>query len=260
MAEPRRARRRRGGFSLIEIMVVIAMLSLLAGALAPAAIQQLEQQRRAKTRATLEQLATALVGRPGSDDFGYLGDMGGLPPTLEDLNSAAGKPAYAFGAPGIGYGYAGPYAPTLRPGTANVFVDAWDLPFQFAGAAQVRSAGPDRTFGNADDLVEPAAAPPTTAALVVRVLGLPSGGGPVETLAAPDANVFVSRSNAGSYQEVAMVEPAGGPGPWTSTGLHLGHHGLRVVGTGSWASAGTLRDVATLHRGTTVLSVTLVQP
>ena len=252
--------KRAGGFSLIEIIVAIALLSLLAGAMAPVALQQVTARRIASTRATLDALVEGMVGAPGSDAFGYVGDMGSLPPTLEDLNSAVGKPPYAFGAPGVGFGYAGPYAPRVRAGTSNFFVDAWDVRLQYNGTAQVRSAGPDRNFGNADDLVAPPAPAATTGNLVVRVLGAPNTGDPAQTLAASEADVFVSRANAGNFQEIPLVEPVGGPGPWTLAGLHIGHHGLRAVGTGAYGGAGTVRDFVTVRGGTATVTLTLEQP
>ncbi len=255
------APRRSSGFSLIEIMVVIAVISILAGAMAPIGLQQITAARTKATRSSLRQLSNAMTGDSARGDFGYLGDMGGLPATLEDLNSAAGKPAYQIAPPGIGFGYNGPYVATLRLGTAGRFVDAWDMPFSFnRGGAQVTSLGPDRVLGNADDLSWPPAPLAIRGTLLVRVLGVPNTGDPASPLANADADVFVSLSNDGRLQEVRMVDPASGPGPWSVANLAFGHHGVRVVGRGGYAGAAQVRDVVSTRSGTAVITLTLAQP
>lgn len=251
----------RDGFSLIEVIAVMAIMSLMVGALAPMTLQQLTRERVESTRAGMTKLFAAMSGDADRLDFGYVGDMGALPPTLEDVNSAAGKPAYAIDLNDrVGYGYNGPYAYDIVPAAGNRFVDAWNVPLRYlAGVAQITSAGPDRIFGNADDLVVPINSPAVQGDLVIRILGLPNSGDPAVALSSAEAVVWVAASLSGSRQETQLVGPAG-PGPWLATGLHLGHHALRAQGTGTYLGAAQLRDVVRIGRGTTLATMTLVQP
>jgi general secretion pathway protein G len=251
-----RARATRG-FSLIEVLVAIALISLVAGALAPLGIRSLRASQLDKTRARMDTLLAAIAGDPARGDFGYLGDMGSLPASLADLNDGTGKPAFAVNAiDGVGYGWAGPYAPTIAPAGAAI-VDAWSVAVQYNGAAaQLRSAGPDHQFASADDLVRPFAPLGTTGNLVVTVFGVPNTGDPAEQLDATRVDVFVASSVAGVRGEQLM----GGAGPFTANGLHLGLHGLRATGTGSYAGAAVVRDVVSVKRGSTHRTLVLEQP
>jgi len=252
-----RSEGRRAGFTLVEILIAVALVSLLAGALAPLAARQLQAGRRQATRERMDTLVRAMVGDERSDTFGYLGEMGGLPPTLADLNDPAGKPAYTVDPnDGVGYGYNGPYAPSASAPTDPV-VDAWGLAYQYDPArAQIVSSGPDRILGNADDLTRPANPVPTTGNVVVTVMGLPRSGGPAEQLDASRASVVVAFSRNGVRNERMLT----GAGPFVANGLHLGLHGLRATGSGSYAGAAPVRDVVRIRRGTTAATLVLVEP
>lgn len=246
------------GFSLLEVIVAIAIVSLMAGALAPLAVQQLDSARRAATLRHLEGVARGLIGEPEIGSFGYIGDMGGLPPTLPDLNDPTGKPAYLVDAnDGIGYGYAGPYAPNAAPAGA-AFLDAWGTPYQYApGAAQVTSAGVDRVFGTADDLRRPLEAPPTTGSVLVTVLGLPNTGPPTPTLPPAEFRAWIASSVAGARSE-PEVFPSGNP--FAVTNLHAGLHGVRVRGDGGAFDAVESRRVVSIRRGQVAVTIVLEQP
>lgn len=246
------------GFSLLEILVALALLSLLAGAAAPFAAQQIQSHRLRTTQERMRRVITGMVGDPEAGDHGYLGDLGELPPTLDDLNTRGSKPLYAIDPnDGVGAGYNGPYVPQAGPAGVP-FSDAWGTAFQYAGVAQLTSAGGDRTFGTADDLVYPDAAPVTTGNLTVSVTGVPNDGGADCLLGEDEADVFVASSSSGTRSENQIPGPTGTGGPFGGTGLHNGLHGVRVVGQGVWAGS-TLRDVVEIRRGTAQLRVTLIQ-
>lgn len=248
------------GFTLIEIMVVLILVSLLAGAVAPLAAGQIRGQRIRATHDRMERVIAGMLGHPTLGGHGYLGDFGVLPPDLDDLNDATDQPAYAVDPnDGIGAGYNGPYVPQVGgPGVA--FVDAWGTPFAYrASAAQLTSFGADRRAGTADDLVYPEAPPLTTGNVSVSIVGVPNDDGPSCVLGDADADVSLSFSRRGDRRDVALAGPVGAGGPFTTTDLHKGYHGLRVAGRAGFAGA-VVRDVLEVRGGNTQMRVTLIQP
>jgi|GEM_PF-1305840 len=149
------------GFTLIEIIVAMAILSILAGAMVPMMYRVWESNENALTRARMADLKTAIAGDPNlyqqgiRSHYGFIGDVGDLPTHLDDLLVNSG--AWA--------GWNGPY---LGGGfdSATFNRDAWGraivyaipaAPLFVAGeevAATLRSAGIDGNFGTADDIDE----------------------------------------------------------------------------------------------------------
>ena len=111
------------GLSLIEVIIILAVLATLIALLVPSTVQQLTAARRDSTLDEMEALQRALIGDPDliaqgvRTDFGYLGDMGNLPADLDDLVVQGAQPAFGFDSTmKIGAGWKGPYF-TLRPGS-----------------------------------------------------------------------------------------------------------------------------------------------
>ena len=73
------------GFTLLEILVVIAILGLLIGLVAPAALRQLSGARNS--------LAKQSIGRIGDVMELYKLDIGGFPSTDQGLQALAVRPA-----------------------------------------------------------------------------------------------------------------------------------------------------------------------
>ncbi|MEM7410908.1 MAG: prepilin-type N-terminal cleavage/methylation domain-containing protein [Myxococcota bacterium] len=252
--------RRVLGFSLLEMLVALVLLSVLAGATAPLALTHIRNQRLRTTLDRMTRVVVGMAGDPQRASHGYLGDMGALPAVLDDLNARGAAPFYAIDPnDGVGAGYNGPYV--VQAGAAGAeFVDAWGTGFGYvAGTAQVTSAGPDRQFGTADDLAMPGDAPVTSGSVTVNLTGVPNDGSPECVLGEDDANVFVSRSVAGTRNELQIAGPVGSGGPFVGTGLHNGLHGLRVTGQGDFAGA-SVRDVIEVRSGAVQRRVTLIQP
>lgn len=122
----RPAARAQRGFSLIEILIVVALIALIAGMVAN---QVFGGQDRAKVKMAQAQV-TALAGKISS----FESDVGSLPQRLEDLLTA----------PGGVKGWLGPYS---KEGELK---DPWNTPFEYRASGRsftVTSFGADRQSG-----------------------------------------------------------------------------------------------------------------
>jgi len=133
--------RSRSGFSLIEIIVAVAIMTLIAGVAVPVVAKVIEREARVSTRGELDFLAGAALE--------YVRDTGVLPTQAADLGTD----------PGVA-GWSGPYVGSLGLDTKSGLnaheVDGWSRAYRFRIAGSVLtidSAGPDAVFGNGDDLL-----------------------------------------------------------------------------------------------------------
>jgi len=168
-------RRCTDGFSLIEAVVVIAIMAILAGAAAPLLVKAVDQQRITTTQANLQIAWQAMFGTPGSRvqnmraDFGF--DPGGLADLGMMLNANAppGPNPLAYGQHGaipFNYGWNGPYwngSVATNAAGWSVPVDGWGRPIQLLHVAgstawQMVSFGQDGVPGNPDNLYYPSQA------------------------------------------------------------------------------------------------------
>jgi general secretion pathway protein G len=120
------------GFTLLEILVVIAILGLLIGLVAPAALRQLGSARVSVAHQSIERLGSVL-------DL-YKLDVGSYPTTEQGLEALVAKPTDAPG-------WNGPYLKT-----AKVQLDPWNHPYSYRNPSprtghdyDLCSAGPNGT-------------------------------------------------------------------------------------------------------------------
>lgn len=133
---------RQAGFSLLELVVVLAIMSTLAGIALPVATRGLAAARYDETEAELVELDGALQA--------YFHDTWRFPPRFDDLTTNGS---------GIS-GWAGPY---MLPGLGNVHAedslstDAWgrayDIKAVGASRLEIRSRGADGKRSTADDVL-----------------------------------------------------------------------------------------------------------
>ena len=122
------------GFTLLEILVVIAILGLLIGLVAPAALRQLGGAKVSVAKQSIERLGSVL-------DL-YKLDVGSYPTTEQGLQALVAKPANVAD-------WNGPYLKT-----ASVPADPWGRPYLYKSPGdhapyEITSYGPSGEPGGA---------------------------------------------------------------------------------------------------------------
>lgn len=133
--------RTRAGFTLLEIIVVVTVLSILAGVAVPVARKAISNAARKATREELDVLANAAIE--------YCRDTNNIPLAIVDLERDPNRTDSK--------GWAGPYvegALAASPTQSGYQVDGWSRAYQAVRNTKftLTSAGDDATFGTSDDL------------------------------------------------------------------------------------------------------------
>lgn len=135
----KRAQRHAGGFTLVELLVVLVVLGLLIGIVGPRAVGYLSGARADTARIQLETFITALEL--------YRLDMGRYPSSDEGLSALVSAPQ------SVAKRWRGPYL-----SKRTVPLDPWDNPYVYrspspdGGPFQLASLGADmREGGEGDD-------------------------------------------------------------------------------------------------------------
>ncbi|MBN2288452.1 MAG: prepilin-type N-terminal cleavage/methylation domain-containing protein, partial [Candidatus Glassbacteria bacterium] len=137
--------KKQKGFSLIEIIVAIAIMAVLAGALVPVMFNQLDQARFTRVMDDLQAIYEASMGKPAENYFGFVGDVGRLPATTTELTDSTG----------MGSTWRGPY---ISLGGSMSLRDVYGSDYVIdQSPIQVRSFGPNKTddSGLVDDMMYP---------------------------------------------------------------------------------------------------------
>lgn len=128
------------GFTLLEMIVVLALMAILTGAMVPSLTAMVGSKARRVTLLELEEL-----GRASLEHFR---DVWSLPTSATLLLSSTAT------------GWAGPYLSGALDdsisGGSGYLVDAWSRPYTFSVAGNqltLRSRGQDGVANNTDDLV-----------------------------------------------------------------------------------------------------------
>ncbi len=123
--------RARAGFTLIEILVVIAVIAILASLVAPNVFQHVGTAKSTTARSQVEMLATALDA--------YRLDNGRYPSTTQGLTALVTAPTDDSGA-----GWRGPYLRRAVP------LDPWGKPYVYRFPGEANPAGYDLLSYGAD--------------------------------------------------------------------------------------------------------------
>jgi general secretion pathway protein G len=132
----RRSARRLGGFTLIELMVVLVIIGVLGALIVPSVLDRLGQSRVTAARTDVASLMGQLKL--------YKLDNGQFPTSEQGLQALATKPT------------AGPTPPNWKPYVDKLPADPWGHPYQYAnpglkGEIDVYSFGADGVIGGEGD-------------------------------------------------------------------------------------------------------------
>lgn len=128
----------------LEMVLVLSLLVLMAGALAPLLVSQINREKVALAKNSMENLAQAVER--------FYRDTQTLPPNLRDLVAPAQGAQVEYN------NWQGPYfcQGVVEGDAGNSICDAWGKPYEVeilsADTMQITSYGVDRQKGTADDL------------------------------------------------------------------------------------------------------------
>jgi prepilin-type N-terminal cleavage/methylation domain-containing protein len=226
---------RQSGFSFIELLVVIVVVGILASVAMQSMTATIADVRRIQTEREMEMLARAIVGNPSltqngaRSDFGYVGDVGAFPPSLQALYQNPG-----------GYGtWDGPYvSAAFSQDSIGFKTDEWGAAYSYSGGTTITSTGSGST-------ITKKIADAASDYLSNRVTGsLTDAAGAIPGVTYADSiNVVVSFPNGAGGSGVKSYHPDAA-GRFTLDSLPSGQHLLRIVYT---------PDADTLVRQLTVL-------
>ena len=130
------------GYSIVELLVVIVIIGIITAVALRSLRTVNDTVRTEKTKKELDQLAYAVAGDPnltsggGRNDFGYVGDVGAMPPNLDALVSNPG--AFAT--------WQGPYLrddylPSSGSSNTEFKIDDWGTAYTYAAGNTISSTG-----------------------------------------------------------------------------------------------------------------------
>ena len=141
-------KKQQQGFTLIEILMVVALIAIVSAIALPNFIDFRDDAKKAVTQDRMSSLRGAITGDTAPNKIGYLSHMGSPPPTLSDLVTKGTQPNYD---PINKTGWNGPYVDST---VIDWNKDAWGTAYQYSAASRsIRSCGQNKTCGDADDLV-----------------------------------------------------------------------------------------------------------
>lgn len=220
MARRRKQRRRSCGFTLIEVLMTIVVIGILATVALRSLQSGIDQSRFRETQEEMDELIFAIHGNPGlyanglRSDFGYVGDVGAVPSTLDNLMTNPGS--YAT--------WRGPYLGRRFTQDADGYKrDAWGNLYTFSSGITIASTGGGSTpmTKSAAALVTDLTSTPVTGT-ITDAAGNPPGDSSVAI------TVRITYPNGTGSTTSATTSPNNG-GAFSMAGIPIGNHTITAV-------------------------------
>lgn len=213
--------KKTAGYSLFELLAVIIIVGIIAAVSMRSLRGTVEISRTEETKQEMNHLAWAICGNPNlvsggvRTDFGYVGDIGGLPATLDNLVT---NPGYAtWDGPYIHDDYYGSSGAT----ESEFKYDAWGVAYTYTGDSII-STGSGTMFAR-----EVAYSTADLLSNVVQTLVADVNNSPPGSSAGSVDVVLIYPDGAGGFDTV-ISNPAGN-GFASFSSVPVGHHSLLVV-------------------------------
>ncbi len=222
----------------MEIIIVIAIVGILAAGITPLALQSFEVDRERTTLDEMKEIQKAMLGDPSQGNYGYVGDMGGLPASLTNLVISPGTTTYTQQTNGVPMGWNGPYI-NVGQDTTDFQVDEFGNQYEYGGpsgfgslgASQIRSKGSDGVVGTSDDIIYPLKSVTFTGSLTLTVFDnkisripnrAPTGKTIDVTFFYPNNGIEASKTitNTDASTSSFLFKSNVSPNPNTSPGIH----------------------------------------
>ncbi|MCP4684430.1 MAG: prepilin-type N-terminal cleavage/methylation domain-containing protein [bacterium] len=224
-------RSNRKGFTLIELILVVVIMGILATVAFRSGASVYNSAKSEQTKQELDALAYAIAGNPDlqnngiRSDFGYVGDVGAVPPDLDALVSNPGGFAT----------WAGPYVSNRFTQIADDYKkDAWGDDYVYTPGVLIESTGKTVSGGGCGG--------PTTSGDIVRRVASSNGdllrnevsgivldldGTPPGTKRDSISVFMTYPSGSGGWRtEVSTVD---GGGYFVFDSIPIGNHDLGII-------------------------------
>ncbi|NKB87570.1 MAG: hypothetical protein GKS06_05065 [Acidobacteria bacterium] len=211
------------GITMLEVTLILAALVVVSAAAAPTVLRVVNDANGRNARAELEGLYDSVMGDMEAQTYGFMGDLGRFPNTLDELMMQIDQPFFVRSEiSGVGYGWNGPYVSTGRTPT-DFQIDPWGNPYDIgvAGYGQVRSYGPNGLPDDADDILYPALPVDPYGSLIVLVKG---HSGEAVVNSPEGCTVTLHYSNSGEAATVFTELP-----PFSFEFVHRGLHEVEAT-------------------------------
>ncbi len=208
------------GLTLIELVMVIIIVGILAGVAMKSMDSAIETGRVEATKKEMEMLAQAIVGNPAlvsngfRVDFGYVGDIGALPPNLDAL--AANPGGFST--------WDGPYiVNSFTQATDDYKKDAWNVLYTYNGLNLVSTGSGSNITKQIAGAVSDLTAN-TVQGTVVDVEGIPPG------IYNVDVDISINYPDGLGGMTTATVNPSPN-GNYSFGNIPIGNHQIIAVNT-----------------------------
>lgn len=206
------------GFTLIEMVITIVIVGIITSVAVINMSSSLDTAKYEGTKSELDELAFAIAGNPAlinngaRSDFGYAGDVGGLPPNLDALVQNPG-----------GYTtWGGPYISRADSASEAYKKDGWGVDYTYSDTL-IRSTG---SGSNIDKIFAPSSSDLLSNTITGYVVD--ASHSMPGTIYRDSLSLRLTYPNGAGATTTASTNPDS-KGKFTFTGVPVGNHYLAAI-------------------------------